>query len=269
VNPVDAAAEVLRDRFPSPLPRLAVVLGSGLGHLARRLEDAASVPFTRLPGFPAATVAGHAGEFIAGRAGGREVLFQAGRIHRYEGHAPGVVALPVRVLARLGVSTLILTNAAGGLRPDFVTGTLMLVADQVNLTFGNPLAGPVCAGEVRFPDMSDPFDAGLRELARTVAREQRRPLREGVYAGVAGPSYETAAEIRMLRRLGADAVGMSLVYEVVAARALGLRCLGLSTITNLAAGLSPSRLTHEEVLAAGRQVRDGVWDLLEGVIARI
>jgi purine-nucleoside phosphorylase len=163
----------------------------------------------------------------------------------------------------------VLTNAAGGLRPAFVPGTLMLVADQVNLTFGNPLTGPVRAGEQRFPDMSDPFDVGLRELARTVARERGRALEEGVYAGVAGPNYETAAEIRMLRRLGADAVGMSMVHEVVAARALGLRCLGLSTITNLAAGLSQERLTHEEVLEAGRKVRDEVWDLLEAVIARI
>ena len=269
MNPVDAAAEALRARLPSRLPRVAVVLGSGLGDLARHVADAVSVPFATLPGLPAATVTGHAGEFIAGRVGGREVLFQAGRVHRYEGHAPEVVALPVRVLARLGVSTLMLTNAAGGLRPDFTPGTLMLVADQVNFTFGNPLAGPVRAGEERFPDMSDPFDAGLREVARVVAREQGRPLREGVYAGVAGPSYETAAEIRMLRRLGADAVGMSMIHEVVAARALGLRCLGLSTITNLAAGLSRERLTHEEVLEAGRQVRDGVWDLLAGVIARI
>lgn len=269
MNPVDAAAEALRARLSSRLPRTAVVLGSGLGGLARRLVDAQTVAFATLPGFPAATVPGHAGEFIAGTSGGREVLFQAGRVHRYEGHAADVVALPVRVLARLGVSTLILTNAAGGLRPDFVPGTLMLVADQVNLTFGNPLAGAVRAGEVRFPDMSDPFDARLREVARTVARAQGRPLQEGVYAGVTGPSYETAAEIRMLRRLGADAVGMSMIHEVVAARALGLRCLGLSTITNLAAGLSRDRLTHDEVLEAGRQVRDGVWDLLEGVIARI
>jgi len=268
VNPVDAAAEVLRAQLSSRQPRLAVVLGSGLGDLARRLVDADAVPFAALPGFPATTVAGHSGEFVVGKVGGREVLFQAGRVHGYEGHAPEVVALPVRVLARVGIGTLFLTNAAGGLRCDFVPGTLMLVADQVNLTFGNPLAGPVRPGEERFPDMSEPFDPGLREIACSVAREQGRPLQEGVYAGLAGPSYETAAEIRMLRRLGADAVGMSMVHEVVAARALGVRCLGLATITNLATGLSPHRLTHDEVLETGRKVRDGVWDLLEGVIAR-
>jgi purine-nucleoside phosphorylase len=269
VNPIDGAADVLRERFSTRRPRVAVVLGSGLGDLARCLVDAVSVPFASLPGFPAATVAGHEGAFITGRAGGRDLLVQAGRLHRYEGHAPAVAALPVRVLARLGVTTVLLTNAAGGLRPEFVPGTLMLVADQVNLTFGNPLTGAVRAGEERFPDMSDPFDPGLRELARAVARRQGRALAEGVYAGVTGPSYETAAEIRMLRRLGADAVGMSMVHEVVAARALGLRCLGLSTITNLAAGLSRERLTHEEVLEAGRQAKDGVWDLIEGVIAGV
>jgi purine-nucleoside phosphorylase len=269
VNPVDTAAEFLHHSFAPRRPRVALVLGSGLGDLARRLGDAVSVPFSALPGFPTASVAGHQGAFIAGRMGAGEVLLQSGRLHCYEGHAPEVAALPVRVLARVGVTTVVLTNAAGGLRPAFVPGTLMLVADQVNLTFGNPLTGPVRAGEQRFPDMSDPFDVGLRELARTVARERGRALEEGVYAGVAGPNYETAAEIRMLRRLGADAVGMSMVHEVVAARALGLRCLGLSTITNLAAGLSQERLTHEEVLEAGRKVRDEVWDLLEAVIARI
>ena len=246
-----------------------MVLGSGLGDLSRRLLDAEVVPFGALAGFPTATVAGHEGAFIAGRMGGRDVVLQAGRLHRYEGHEPDVAALPVRLLARLGVKTLVLTNAAGGLRPEFVPGTLMLVADQVNLTFGNPLIGAVRAGEERFPDMSDGYDVALRELARAVARGQGLALQEGVYAGVTGPSYETPAEIRMLRRIGADAVGMSTVHEVVAARALGLRCLGLSTITNLAAGLSRDRLSHDEVLEAGRRVRDDVWLLLEGVLGRI
>jgi purine-nucleoside phosphorylase len=267
VTPVDEAAEALRARLSPARPRLAVVLGSGLGELAGRLADARQVPFESLPGFPAAKVAGHTGAFIGGRLNGCDLVLQAGRLHGYEGHAPETAALPVRVLARLGITTPILTNAAGGLRPEWEPGTLMLVTDQVNLTFGNPLTGPVRAGEQRFPDMSDPYDTTLRTRALAVARSGGRPLQEGVYAGVPGPSYETPAEIRMLRRLGADAVGMSTVHEVVAARALGIRCLGVSTITNLAAGLSRGPLSHEEVLRTGRRVADAVWELIEGIAA--
>lgn len=269
MTPVETAAEALRARLSRRRPRLGIVLGSGLGDLAGRLADAEPVSFESLPGFPATTVTGHSGAFIGGRLKGCEVVLQAGRLHGYEGHAPETSALPLRVLARLGVTTLILTNAAGGLRPEWAPGTLMLVTDQVNLTFGNPLTGPVREGEQRFPDMSDPFDTTLRSLALAVARAQGRRLEEGVYAGVLGPSYETPAEIRMLRRLGADAVGMSTVHEVVAARALGIRCLGISTITNLAAGLSRERLSHDEVLQAGRRAGNAVWELIEGIAAEI
>jgi purine-nucleoside phosphorylase len=167
------------------------------------------------------------------------------------------------------VRTAILTNAAGGIRRGFAGGALMLIADQINLSFRNPLAGAALPGEERFPDMSDPYDADLREHARTVARERRIPLHEGVYAGVLGPSYETPAEIRMLDRLGADAVGMSTVAEVITARARGIRCLGISTITNLAAGLSPTKLSHTEVMATADRVKGALGALVEGIVARI
>jgi purine-nucleoside phosphorylase len=175
----------------------------------------------------------------------------------------------VRVFGALGVGTVILTNAAGGIRRTFAGGALMLIADQVNLSFRNPLTGPVLPGDERFPDMSAPYDPGLRVLAREVARERQVALDEGVYAGLLGPSYETPAEIRMLERLGADAVGMSTVVEVIAARARGMRCLGVSTITNLAAGISPTKLSHAEVMETAARVRDALTALVEGVVAGI
>ncbi|MGH7548571.1 MAG: purine-nucleoside phosphorylase, partial [Gemmatimonadales bacterium] len=193
----------------------------------------------------------------------------SGRFHLYEGHAPAVAALPVRVFAHLGVRTLIVTNAAGGLRLTFRPPVLMLIADHINLMFRNPLVGPVEAGEQRFPDMSDPYDPELRAHAREVARSEKIALQEGVYAALLGPSFETPAEIRMLARLGADAVGMSTVPEVIAARARGIRCLGVSSITNVAAGLSAAKLSHEEVLDAGRLVAGRLATLIRGVLTRL
>jgi purine-nucleoside phosphorylase len=212
-------------------------------------------------------VAGHDGELVAGTLAGRAVIAQSGRFHMYEGHAADTCALPVRVFAALGVGTVILTNAAGGIRRTFAGGALMLIADHINLSFRNPLTGAVLPGEERFPDMSDPYDGDLRALARRVARERRVALDEGVYAGLLGPSYETPAEIRMLERLGADAVGMSTVVEVIAARARGLRCVGVSTITNLAAGISPTKLSHQEVMETAERVRGALAALVEGVVA--
>jgi purine-nucleoside phosphorylase len=263
---VREAAATIGARLGGPAPAVAVVLGSGLGRLAAEVRDAVRIPYGEIPHFPPTTVAGHAGELLAGTLAGRAVLVQSGRAHVYEGHPAAAAALPVRALAALGVRTLVLTCAAGGIRRTFAGGTVMLVADHLNLTFRNPLIGPVLPGEERFPDMSDPYDAGLRRLAREAARARGFGLEEGVYAGVLGPSYETPAEVRMLERLGADAVGMSTVLEVIAARALGLRCLAVAAITNLAAGLAPGRLDHRDVLAAAERVAGEVGAVVSGVL---
>jgi purine-nucleoside phosphorylase len=264
----EAASAVAR-RLGSLEPRAAIVLGSGLGFLADEARGAVRIPYAEIPGFPQPGVAGHKGELVAGTLDGVLVLIQSGRFHLYEGHQADVAALPVRVMATLGVRTLIVTNAAGGVRLTFRPGTLMLIADHINLMFRNPLTGPVLEGEERFPDMSEPYDATLRTLAREAAREAKIPLEEGVYAGLLGPSYETPAEIRMLQRLGADAVGMSTVPEVIVARARGMRCLGFSTITNLAAGISPAPLSHQEVLQVGREVGQALATIVKAVLRRL
>jgi purine-nucleoside phosphorylase len=266
---VNTALQAVRDWLGASRPELALVLGSGLGRLADLLEDPRRLAYDAVPGFARPGVAGHRGELVTGLLGGRRVLVQSGRFHVYEGHTAATVVLPVRVFAELGVTTLLLTNAAGGIRPGFRAGSLMLVADHLNLTFHNPLFGPVRAGETRFLDLSVPYDPELRRTARTVAHEQRIALSEGIYAGVPGPSYETPSEIRMLRHLGADAVGMSTVLEVIAARAAGMRCLAISTITNLAAGLGAGRLSHDEVMIAAREAGERLGRLLSGVISGV
>ncbi len=266
---VRAATEAVAERLGGFQPQVAIVLGSGLGSVADEVQSAIRIPQSAVPGFPAPGAPGHKGELVAGTIAGVPVLVQSGRFHLYEGHAPAVAALPVRVFARLGVRTLIVTNAAGGLRLTFRPPTLMLIADHINLMWRNPLVGRVEEEEERFPDMSDPYDAQLRALAREAARAERIPLEEGVYAALLGPSFETPAEIRMLERVGADAVGMSTVPEVIAARARGIRCLGFSTITNVAAGLSAAKLSHEEVLEAARVVAGQLSRLIQGVLARL
>lgn len=262
------ALACVREWLGSERPEAAVVLGSGLGGFVSHLERPRTLAYSAVPGFPAAAVQGHAGELVAGRLGGRDILVQRGRFHAYEGHDTATLTLPVRLAAGLGVRVLIVTNAAGGIHPLLAPGDLMLIADQVNLSFRNPLTGPVAPGETRFPDMSDAYDAGLRRMALAVAREESVAVREGVYAGMPGPAYETPAEIRMLRRLGADAVGMSTVLEVVTARALGLRCLGFSIITNRAAGLGSGTLTHADVLARAGLAGEALGRLLAGVLRR-
>ena len=266
---IEAAAEAVRTRIGAAAPRVAIVLGSGLGQLADAVAQPVRIGYADIPGFPKPGVAGHKGELVAGSLEGVPVLVQSGRFHLYEGHPIETTALPVRVFARLGIRTLVVTNAAGGIRSTFRPGTLMLISDHVNLMFRNPLIGPVLEGEERFPDMSDPYDRELRQLAREVARDARIDLDEGVYVGLLGPSYETPAEIRMLQRFGVDAVGMSTVPEVIVARARGLKCLGFSTITNLAAGISPTVLSHQEVLEVGRQVGDALGSIVKGVVARL
>jgi len=263
------AAEAVRKAIGQRKPEVAIVFGSGLGFLGEEIADAVHVPYARIPGFPQPTVQGHAGELIAGTLEGRAIIAQSGRFHMYEGHPDAVVALPVRVFATLGAGTLIVTNAAGGIRRTFRPGCLMLIADHVNTTGRFPLAGPLLEGEERFPDMSDPYDAGLRALARRVAADERIPLEEGTYAATLGPSYETKAEIEMLKRIGADAVGMSTVPEVIVARARGMRCLGLSTVTNLAAGLGAPTLSHAEVLETANLVRGDLARLVRGIVRNL
>jgi purine-nucleoside phosphorylase len=250
-------------------PRIAVVLGSGLGHIVDELTDVESIEFERLPGFPATGVPGHAGRFVFGRLAGVEVLVQAGRYHLYEGHAPDVVAAPVRVAAELGIRTLVLTNAAGGIRGTLRPGDIVLLEDHINLMFRSPLVGPVRKDEVRFPDMSAPYDAELRLLAIEAATEVGVPLQRGVYAGVLGPSYETAAEVRMLAKLGSDVVGMSTVPEVIVARARGLKCLGFTVVTNKATGLGGGELSHEEVVAVARTAGQRLGRVLRTLVPRL
>lgn len=268
-DPVVAATDAVRARLGGRTPSIAIVLGSGLGHLAERIGAAVRIPYAQIPGFHLPTVLGHKGELVIGTLGGKQVIAQSGRFHAYEGHSAEVTALPVRVFAGLGVRTLLLTNAAGGIRRTFKAGTLMLLADHLNLTGRNPLVGPVRAGEERFPDMTDPYDRALRELARAVAVERDVRLEEGVYAGLLGPTYETPAEVRMLEKLGADAVGMSTVLEVIAARAQGMRCLAISTVTNPAAGISPMPLSHKDVMEAADGVKEELGRLMEGIVAAL
>jgi purine-nucleoside phosphorylase len=264
--------EVLKDRLGDVVPRAALVLGSGLGTLGDRVQNAQRIAYSDLPGFPAPGVAGHKAELVAGTLAGVEVIVQCGRFHLYEGHALETVALPIRLFHSLGSETLVLTNAAGGVRPTFRPGTLMLIADHINLMWRNPLLGPVPPGEERFPDMSEPYDEALRAIARAAARDARIPLEEGVYAGMLGPSYETPAEIRMLARLGADAVGMSTVPEVLVARASGMRCVGFSVITNAAAGLTgvgaqhAAPVHHDDVLALGQRAAGQLAAVVEAVL---
>lgn len=258
-----------RGRLRELAPKIALVLGSGLGALTDALTSSIRIPYAEIPGFPIPKVAGHGGELVAGRLEGVPVLAQSGRFHLYEGHSPDTVARPVRVFAELGIRTLIVTNSAGGLRLSLHVPQLMLIVDHINLVWRNPLIGPVVEGEERFPDMSCPYDDGLRRIAKDVARERAIALDEGAYAGVLGPSYETPAEIRMLQRLGADAVGMSTVPEVVVARARGMQVLGISTISNYGSGMTPQPLAHEGVLEAGRVVARDLRELVIGVVARL
>ena len=265
----EAATAAVKQRLGALEPRVAIVLGSGLGFLADEVVDPIRIPYHAIPGFPEPGVAGHKGELVAGKLEGVPVIVQAGRFHLYEGHSAATAGLPARVFGELGVEILIVTNAAGGVRRTFQGGTLMLIADHINLMWRNPLAGPAQPGEQRFPIMHESYDRKLRALARTVARELGIPLEEGVYAALLGPSYETPTEVRMLERLGADAVGMSTVPEVLVARSRGMRCLGFSIITNPGAGITGVALSHEDVLAVSERVARRLSVVLKGVLKRI
>jgi purine-nucleoside phosphorylase len=265
---VEEATTFLKRRI-SDAPDAAIVLGSGLGDFADRLTDATTIPYGDIPHWPASAVVGHAGRLVVGRLGGRRLLVLSGRVHYYEGHALPVVTFAIRVLGRLGVKVLILTNAAGGIRREFDPGTLMVIDDHINLMGANPLIGP---NEERFgprfPDMTEVYSSRLRALAADAASAEGIPVQHGVYAALHGPSYETPAEIRFLRAIGADAVGMSTAPEAIVARHMGLEVLAISCITNPAAGVRPAPLVHDEVMEVARRVRAEFSALLEGIIAR-
>ena len=257
------AARFVRSRIGKSEPIAGIILGSGLGGLVRLIDDSVVVPFGEIPGFPVARVVGHAGALVAGELAGRRVIALAGRFHMYEGHDAALAGFPVRVLQALGARTLFVSNAAGGINRAFQPGDLMLIRDHLNLMFRNPLIGGVEAGDERFPDMSTPYDDTLAVMLRMHAAALDIPLREGVYGALLGPTYETPAEVRMLEIMGADAVGMSTVPEVIVARAIGLRVAGVSCITNLASGISAHPLSHAEVLDTTRRVAERFESLVE------
>lgn len=249
---------------------IGVILGSGLGDYAEALEDAVKLPYSEIPGFPRSTVAGHAGMWCCGTLYGKRVVMMQGRFHYYEGYGMKDVTLPVRVMQKIGVKTLIVTNAAGGVNLGYHPGELMVIGDIFSMTAQNPLIGPnLDAFGPRFPDMSCAFDKELRALAHECANEQSFALREGVYAQMTGPTYETPAEIRMLRTLGADAVGMSTVPEVIVARHGGMRVLGISCITNMAAGILDQPLNHAEVTETANRVKGQFRNLLDRIIEKM
>lgn len=250
-------------------PRVAVICGSGLGSLADGLADAVSLPYASVPHFPVSTVEGHAGNLLVGRLEGVEVLMMQGRFHYYEGYSMGEVTLPVRVMRELGIDTLIVSNAAGGVNPEFEVGDLMLITDHINLFPEHPLRGKNVPYGPRFPDMSAAYDPALRRLCLDVSHVRGVTLREGVYLGVQGPTYETPAEYRMYRRLGADAVGMSTVPEVIVARHCGIRVLGFSVITNVWREGSSAPVSHAEVQAAADSARQSLTAIIREVIQRL
>ena len=266
---VEQSAEVVRSRCGA-LPETAIVLGSGLGDFAGTLVDAVTMPYADLPYWPASRVVGHDGRLVVGSVGHRRVAALSGRAHFYEGHDLATVVFATRVMGRIGVQRLILTNAAGGINTGFAQGALMIIDDHINMLGSNPLVG--LNDErfgARFPDMSEVYSARLRKIADDAARAKGVPVSHGTYIAVHGPSYETPAEIRFFRTIGADAVGMSTVPEAIAARHMGIEVLGISCITNMAAGVLPGPLNHEEVMETARRVRGSFIALLEGILARL
>ncbi len=249
---------------------IAIVLGSGLGGYEESLVDAKYVDYADIPDFPVSTVPGHAGRFAFGSLNGRRVMLMAGRFHSYEGYSLDEVTMAVRVMHLLGVKTLILTNAAGGVNETFHPGDLMLITDYLNLTGRNPLRGPNLEQfGPRFPDMSQAFNEKLREVALAQAERLQIPLQSGVYCWFNGPTYETPAEIRMARTLGADAVGMSTVPETIVAHHCGMKVLGISAITNMAAGMTGGAISHEEVMQTGKQVKESFTKLMDAIVAAL
>ena len=251
-------------------PKVGVVLGSGLGAFADELSNSVAIPYSDIPDWPRSTAVGHAGRLVFGNIGDLSVAVMAGRAHLYEGYSPAQATFGVRQMGRLGVKTIVFTNAAGGINLNYSQGALVLISDHINLQGLNPLCGPN-DDELgpRFPDMSDAYSAECRAVTKQVAAEQDIEIGEGVYAAMLGPSYETPAEIRFLRIIGADLVGMSTVPEVIAANHMGMRCVAISCVTNMAAGILPQRISHEEVLETGARVRDTLVRLLKALLPRL
>jgi purine-nucleoside phosphorylase len=266
---IDTIANAIKNQI-SIQPIAGIILGSGLNALADSVADAVYIPYADLPEFPTSTVHGHIGKFVIGLLEGKPVLVMQGRVHYYEGYTMGQVTLPVRVMQRLGIPNLIVTNAAGGVNPDFSPGDVMLIVDQLNLmgmSGLNPLMGPnLDEFGPRFPDMSQPYDRAYCDLTRKVAKENGITLREGVYAGLSGPSFESPADLRFLRMIGVDAVGMSTVPEVIVARHGGMRALGISGISNKANLDGSTITTHEEVIEAGKVITPKVEKIIRGVL---
>jgi purine-nucleoside phosphorylase len=267
---IQGAVEALNGRLGGRRPTVGMVLGSGLGSFAETVQDPVAIPYGEIPGFPTSAVAGHAGRLVVGTVGATPVAVMQGRVHYYEGWDLADVVFPVRVLVRLGCQILVITNAAGGINPGYAAGDLVLLTDHLNYVGTNPLRGPneESLGP-RFPDMSAAYDPALRALALEVGRSQNLDLKLGVYAALSGPSYETPAEIRALRTLGADLVGMSTVPEVIAATHLGARVVGMSCVTNLAAGISPVPLSHEEVKETASRVEKVFVAFMGALAARL
>jgi len=265
----DGAAQLIFRRSPLR-PRVALVLGSGLGAFADSLTDSTTISYTDIPSFPQSTAIGHAGRLIVGNAGQIPVAAMQGRVHQYEGYSPQEVAFPIRVFGRMGIKSVILTNAAGGINLGYSQGALVLIRDHINLQGTNPLLGPNDDRfGVRFPDMTQAYSRAYREIAREEAARLSILLHEGVYAALPGPSYETPAEIEYLRRIGADLVGMSTVAEVIAARHMGLNVLAISCVTNMAAGILDQPLSHAEVMETGERVKSIFEALLKAILPRI
>ena len=265
----ESAAQFITGRCSSR-PRIAIVLGSGLGAFANDLTNATQIPYADIPAFPRSTAIGHAGNLVIGESAGISVAVMQGRVHLYEGYSAQQVAFPMRVLARLGVQAVILTNAAGGIDLNYRQGSLVAIRDHINLQGASPLVGPNDDRfGPRFPDMTDAYDPGLRRIAAEEAARAGIELYEGTYAAMLGPSFETPAEIRYLRAIGADLVGMSTVAEVIAARQLSLRVLAISCVTNMAAGITGEKITEEEVLETGERVRGKFATLLRAVLPRL
>lgn len=264
------ARDFLAARIAGGVPKAAVVLGSGLGAFADELEQRVEIPYGAIPHWPVSTAIGHAGKLVFGAIEGLPIVVMSGRAHLYEGNTPAQAAFGVRTLGRLGVRVIVFTNAAGGINLDYSQGALVLISDHINLQGSNPLTGPNDDSlGPRFPDMSEAYAVRFRQIAREAARESGFEMPEGIYAAVSGPSYETPAEIRFLRTIGADLVGMSTVPEVIAANHMGLGCLAISCVTNMAAGIAQRKIEHQEVLETGRLVRGRLVSLLKAVLPRL
>ena len=264
------AADAVREKLGAdPRPVAAIILGSGLGDLADRIQNATRVRYADIPGFHATNVAGHRGELIRGTLGGREVLALAGRFHMYEGYSARAAGFPVRLVHALGAKVLFASNAAGGINRAFDPGDLMVIEDHLNLMFQNPLIGPIEPGDTRFPDMSEPYSRRLIKALHDSAVATGISLRQGVYGALLGPAYETPAEVRMLERLGADAIGMSTVPETIVAAAIGMEVAGVSLITNTAAGISSAALNHVDVVAVGAAAAMRFSGLVGEFVSRI